>query len=295
MTASIRGIISPVLTPIDDGAVAIDRVPDSVEFARRCGCHALVAAGTGVQETVALTVAERKELVTATIDAADGDVPVLAGVSHPAQHVVDELIAHAENAGVDAVLAMPPWGLDPDRETVIAYYEAIADATDLPLLLYNNPTVTVNLARETMRDIARLDGVAYVKETSRNWKKLAWLVEHVDEAGHADVFGTMDVLLPTLQAGGAGAVIPVPANAPAMRIYEAYEAGDLEAAAEAQRTFAHFPPEEAATGLTPVAKAAAELSGVPVGPPRPPYHPVSDDTRDAIDAWLDRENVPSLD
>jgi 4-hydroxy-tetrahydrodipicolinate synthase len=295
MPASIRGIISPVLTPIDDGAVAYDHVPDSVEFARRCGCHAVVAAGTGVQETVSLTVAERKKLLTATIDAVDGELPVLAGVSHPAQHVVDDLIASAEDAGADALLAMPPWGLDPDHETVIAYYEAIVDATDVPLLLYNNPTVTVNLARETMQEIASLDGVAYVKETSRNWKKLAWLVEHIDEAGHADVFGTMDVLLPTLQAGGAGAVIPVPANAPAMRIYEAYEDGDIETAAEIQRTFAHFPPEEAATGLTPVAKAAAELSGVSVGPPRPPYQPVSDDAKDAISAWLNRENIPSFD
>lgn len=295
MPPAIRGIISPVLTPIEDGAVVLDAVADSVEFARRCGCHAVVAAGTGVQETVALTVAERRELVTETIAAAGGDLPVLAGVSYPAQHVVEDLIAHAETEGADALLAIPPWGLDPDDETVLAYYEGIVDATDLSVLLYNNPTVTVNLSRERMREIARLDGIAYVKETSRNWKKLAWLIEHVDQAGLADVFGTMDVLLATLQAGGAGAVVPVPANAPATDIYEAYEAGELATAAERQRTFAHFPPDEATTGLTAVAKTSAELSGVPVGPARPPYRPVSDAARDAIADWLNRENVPSLD
>lgn len=293
MDQTLSGILSPVLTPIEDGSVATEFVADSVEFTQACGCHGLIAAGTGVQETVALTVDERKELVSATTEAAD-DRPVLAGISHPSQHVATELASHAETADADGVLAMPPWGLAPDDDAVVSYYESIVESTDLPVLLYNNPTVTVDLSPETMRRIARLDNVAYVKETSRNWKKLAWLIENVDNAGLASVFGTMDVLLPVMEAGGHGAVIPAPASTPAMRVYEAFQNGDRETAVEAQRAFVDFPPAEVNTGLMPAVKAATNLSGVPLGPPRPPYRQVSEEGRTAIQQWLTREDIPSL-
>ncbi|RQH02552.1 dihydrodipicolinate synthase family protein [Natrarchaeobius oligotrophus] len=293
MQSELRGILTPVLTPIEDGAVAIERIADSVKFAQRCGCHGIIAAGTGVQETVSLTVAERKKVISKTIDATD-ERPVLAGISHPSLQIATELATHAAEEGADGVLAMPPWGFAPDDDVVMSYYRSIDASTELPILLYNNPTVTVDLAPETMRRIARLDGVKYVKETSRNWKKLAWLIENVDDAGLASVFGTMDVLLPVLEAGGRGAVIPAPANAPAMRVYDAFNESDSGAALEAQRTFVDFPPDEVSTGLMPAVKAASELSGVPVGPPRPPYQPVSEEGKDAISEWLAREDVPTV-
>lgn len=293
MDQALTGVLSPVLTPIEDDSVATELVSDSVEFTQACGCHGLIAAGTGVQETVALTVDERKELVSATIEAAD-DRPVLAGISHPSRRIATELAAHAEAADADGVLAMPPWGLAPGDDTVVSYYESIVESTDLPVLLYNNPTVTVDLSPETIRRIARLENVAYVKETSRNWKKLAWLIEHVDDAGLASVFGTMDVLLPVLEAGGHGAVIPAPASAPAMQVYEAFRNGDRDVALETQSTFVDFPPAEVNTGLMPAVKAATNLSGVPLGPPRPPYRPVSEEGQTAIQQWLEREDIPSL-
>jgi 4-hydroxy-tetrahydrodipicolinate synthase len=154
--------------------------------------------------------------------------------------------------------------------------------------------VTVDLTPEMMRRVASLENVSYVKETSRNWKKLAWLVEYIDNAGLASVFGTMDVLLPVLEAGGQGAVIPAPASKPAMQVYEAFNNGNREAAMEAQRAFVDFPPVEVDTDLMSVVKAATNLSNVPLGPPRPPYSPLSEDDRMAIQKWLSRENVPSL-
>jgi len=145
-----------------------------------------------------------------------------------------------------------------------------------------------------MRQIARLDNVEYVKETSRNWKKLAWLIEEVHHEGLASVFGTMDVLLPVLEAGGQGAVIPAPASAPAMRVYEAFQNGNRESAMDSQRAFVDFPPAEVDTGLMAAVKAGANLSGVPLGPPRPSSEPVSNAGRTAIQEWLTRENIPSM-
>ncbi|KTG07743.1 hypothetical protein AUR64_02565 [Haloprofundus marisrubri] len=295
MTSPITGVVAPVVTPINDqGNLAPDRVADSVAFTMECGCHAVVASGTGVQETAALAPDERKTLISETVAAVDGEVPVLAGVSYPAQSVVSDLVSHAEEEGVDGLLAMPPWGMPPSHDAIVRYYEAIAEETELPILVYNNPAVTVDMAKETMRDVARIDGVDYVKESSRDWQKVGWLLERIHHEGHAEVFTTMDVLLSTLQAGGSGAVIPAPATVPAMRVYDAYQSGDVESAVAAQRSFGTFPPDEVSTGLTAVCKTATRLSGVDVGSPRPPYDDVGEEGREAIDAWLDEQDVPKL-
>jgi len=296
MTADITGIIAPVLTPFDeDGELQSEHIADSVAFTLECGCHGVVASGTGVQETAALSPEERKTVISETIDAVDGEVPVLAGVSYPAQPVVTDLVEHAEAEGADALLAMPPWGVEPSPEAIVRYYENIDAETDLPILMYNNPGVTVDMSKETMAEIAEtVDGVEYVKESSRDWAKLAYLFETVHHEGTAEVFATMDVLLPTLQVVDTGAIVPAPISGPSMDVYEAFQDGDIERAIEAQRTFGDFPPEAADVGLTPVCKAGTELAGVPVGSPRAPYDGLSEEGRAAIDEWMDEVDIPRM-
>ncbi|USZ73596.1 dihydrodipicolinate synthase family protein [Natronosalvus halobius] len=297
MPADITGIVAPVLTPFDDdGELQPEHIADSVEFTLECGCHGVVASGTGVQETAALSPEERKTVITETIDAVDGDVPVLAGVSYPAQPVVTELVEHAESEGADALLAMPPWGVEPSSDAIIRYYTDIDAVTDLPILMYNNPSVTVDMSKETMVRIAKeVDGVEYVKESSRDWAKLAYLFETVHHAGHADVLATMDVLLPTLQVVDTGVIVPAPISKPSMDVYEAFQDGELERAIEIQRAFGDFPPAAADVGLTPVCKAGTEIAGVPVGSPRAPYGSLSQEGRDAVEAWMDEVGVPRMD
>lgn len=296
MTDSITGIIAPVITPLDDeGNLLVDRIADSVEYTIECGCHAIVASGTGVQETAALSPEERKTVMSETIEAVDGRVPVLAGVSYPAKPIVSEFIDHAEAAGADALLAMPPWGVVPSQTAILRYYSDIAAETELPILAYNNPSVTVDMSKETMLEIAQIDGVEYIKESLRDWQKLAWLFERVHHAGHATVFATMDVLLPTLQTADSGIVTPAPLTVPSMEIYEAYQEGDIDRAIEVQRTFGDFPPEEADIGLTPVCKAATVLAGIDVGPPRRPYDALDEAGRKAVSDWMDEVGVPRRD
>ncbi|GAB3031558.1 dihydrodipicolinate synthase family protein [Natronobiforma cellulositropha] len=297
MSGEITGIVSPVLTPFDEeGNLVAEHIEASVDYALECGCHAIVAAGTGVQETAALTVEERKTVITETIDAVDGARPVLAGVSYPAQPVTDDLAAHAEAAGADGVLAMPPWGVAPSEDAIVRYFQGIAEATDLPMLVYNNPGVTIDMSKETMARVAEeVETVEYVKESLRDWQKIAWLFERIHHEGHAEVFTTMDVLLPTLQAVDTGVVTPAPLSTPAMGIYEAVQEGDLERAQQLQRLFGDFPPEAAQNGLTAVCKAAAQIAGVPVGDPRVPYDAVDAAGRDAIEAWMADADVPTVD
>jgi len=295
VSLELEGILSPVLTPIaDDGSLATDRIEESVQFSLDCGCHAIVAAGTGSQETASLTPGERKVLVEETVRAVGGDLPVLAGVSHPAQPVANDLVAHAQDVGADAVIAMPPWGDVPSASAIVRYYETIASESSLPVAVYNNPTLTVDMSKETMRRVATIDGITDMKESRRNWQKIAWLLEEIHRSGLARMHATMDVLLPTLQAGGAGTFVPAPASTPAMRVVEAFERDDVDAAVELSRTFTQFPPDEAG-GLIPACKAAAEVCGVPVGSQRPPFDGISEEGREAVVRWLDEEDIPGFD
>lgn len=286
MSADVTGLMSPVMIPFDDdGAVDLDRVADSTAFTIDCGADAVIAAGTAVaQELTALTVPERKALITETVEAAAGEVPVFAGVSHPALHVVDDLHDHALSAGADGLFLMPPWGVPPSDETVLRYYEHVSETTDVPIVLYNNPTTTFDLPRELMADIMALDGVAYAKESSRNWRKLAWLLDEVHEPGEKHVFTTLDVLYQTLQVGGVGATMPPPVTAPAREIIDAYEAGDAERALAVQRHLSKFPPGGAR--LNAACKAAMEIAGCDVGGIRPPYPDVTDEVYAQIEDWM---------
>jgi 4-hydroxy-tetrahydrodipicolinate synthase len=289
MSADVTGLMSPVMIPFDDdGAVDLDRVPDSTAFTIDCGADAVIAAGTAVaQELTALTVPERVDLITETIAAArdvDSDVPVFAGVSHPALPVVEDLCEHALDAGADGLFLMPPWGVPPSDETVLAYYERVTAIADVPIVLYNNPTTTFDLDRELMAEIMAIDGVAYAKESSRNWRKLAWLLDEVHEPGEKHVFTTLDVLYQTLQMGGVGATMPPPVTAPAREIIDAYEAGDTDRALAVQRHLSKFPPGGAR--LNAACKAAMEIAGCDVGGIRPPYPDVSDEVYAQIEDWM---------
>lgn len=290
MTADVTGLFSPVLIPFDEsGAVDTDRVADSTEFTIACGADAVIAAGTAVaQELPSLTVSERKELITGTVDAAnavDDTVPVFAGISHPALPVVEELCEHALDVDADGLFLMPPWGIRPSEATTMAYFERITETTDVPIVLYNNLSVTVDLPKELMAEIMELDGMRYIKESSRNWRKLAWLLEEVHETGEVHVLTTLDVLYQTLQMGGVGATMPPPITAPAREIIDAYEAGDADRALATQRHLSKFPPGDAR--LNAACKAAMEIAGCDIGGVRPPYPDVADETYAQIEEWMD--------
>jgi 4-hydroxy-tetrahydrodipicolinate synthase len=290
--ATFQGLVSPVPVPLNDhGAVRLEDVPASARFTIDCGADAVIAAGTAVaQELTALTVSEREDLVEATVDAVDGRVPVFAGVSHPALPVVDRLVEHAESVGAEGLFLMPPWGIPPDDETVVRYFEHVADRSDRPIFLYNNPTVSVDLSAEMIARLVEIDSVCYIKESSRNWRKLSWLFDEVHENGQVHLFTTLHVLLTSLQYGGAGVTLPPPATAVARDVVEAHEREDQEAAIEAQRALAQFPPR--GTRLNATMRAAMEIAGVEVGPPRPPYPAASESVRDHLREWLDEVELP---
>jgi 4-hydroxy-tetrahydrodipicolinate synthase len=293
---NIPGLIVPPLTPFAADLrvdyAALKRVVDYV--VGTCRADAVSAAGVETQEYHYLSHDERKELIRRTVEFVGGRCPTIVGISHPSFKTTIELAHLAEDLGALAlqVLApLRPFGGPPSLKDLVGYYEAVAKETTLPILLYLNPGPGADVPPDWTVELAKLDRVQYVKESSRDLARVSRLIVEIDHAGHARYFTTMQMLLATLELGGSGATMPPPGALMARGVVDAFKAGDLRRAAELQLEFALFPAKWMARGLAPVMKAAMEIVGVPAGDPYPPYQPLSPDEKAALAAHLKKTSL----
>ena len=254
-----------------------------------CGATMVVAAGVETQEYTYLGLDERKALIRRTIELVDGRVPVMVGVSHASFRTAVELAHDAERLGAAAVQLLAPlrpFAGPPTRDDLIAYFEAVARETSLPITLYLNPGPGADVSIPDTIALAKLPRVHFIKESSRDLARVSRLIVEIDRAGHARYFTTMQMLLITLMLGGSGATMPPPACEIARHVIDAYVASDYARAAELQLQFALFPAKWMHRGLAPAMKAAMNLIGVGAGAPYPPYSPLSADETSALAALL---------
>ena len=250
----------------------------------------IVAAGVEAQEYTYLSFDERKTLIRHTIECVRGRRPVMVGISHPSFRTAIELAHFAEGLGAAAVQMLAPLrahGGPPTDRDLVAYFEAVGRETALPMTLYLNPGPGAELSIPATIALAKLESVRYIKESSRDLARVSRLIAEIDHAGYAKYFTTMQMLLSTIQLGGAGATMPPPAAEIARHIIDAYVAGEHERAAEYQLQFALFPARWMHRGLTPTMKAAMRLIGLDMGDPYPPYATLDKDEVKALQALLE--------
>lgn len=291
---ALIGIIGACLTPFqEDGSVdgaALER-----ELELMVGhCDAVSILGTEISEYRLLSEGDRRAWLQRAVELVAGRIPVLAGASSTR---VDEVVALAElaaAAGADyAQVLIPrrPWGQEPSPEEVLAFFEAVAERSALPIVVYHNPQTGADPAPQVLVQLSRLDRVAAFKESSRDMGRIGRLIEEIDVTGNARYFTTMEPLLATLVQGGSGAMMPVPATLIGAEVVAAFRRDDLEGAAAAQRRFAVFPTRWRAYGLTPVMKSALEHLGIGRAATVAPFVHVSADDHRAIGEFLAEAGV----
>jgi len=285
------GLIVAPLTPfkpdltLDENVLArqIDYVVED------CRATMVVAAGVETQEYTYLSFDERKHLIRSTVELVGGRVPVMVGISHPSFKTAIELAHFAEKIGAAAVQLLAPlrpFAGPPTEADLVAYFEAVGRETGLPIALYLNPGPGADVSIPATIALARLPKVQLIKESSRDLSRVGRLVVEIDHAGHARYFTTMQMLLATLELGGAGATMPPPACEIARHIVDAFLAKDYERASKLQLQFALFPSRWMHRGLAPVMKAAMKAIGIPAGEPYPPYSGLTRDETAALETVL---------
>lgn len=170
MSATPLAGILPVLQIPFSPAQPLDRIDDDalrreVEFCIACGVHGLVIPALA-SEFMVLTDAERRQVVASTVEQAAGRVPVVANVAAPSPQAAVEFAQHAREVGAAAVMALPPYIRKPTIDGVMAYYAAIADAAQLPVIVQNAPPpFGVSLPTPVvLRLVEEIPLVTYIKE-----------------------------------------------------------------------------------------------------------------------------------
>ena len=161
-----RGSLTALVTPFKNGAVDERAFAALIEHQIAAGSHGLVPAGT-TGETSTLTVEERRRVVELTIEVSAGRVPVIAGVGTNATASTIDLQRHAKSVGADAGLVVAPYYNKPSQDGIAAHFEAVADAVELPIFVYNIPgRSVVDISVATMARIARHPNIIGVKDAT---------------------------------------------------------------------------------------------------------------------------------
>jgi 4-hydroxy-tetrahydrodipicolinate synthase len=291
----LHGVVPPLVTPLDeDGRLDIPSLERLVDHQIGNGVDGLFVAGSS-GEVALLDDEARSALVRATVSAAGGRVPVLAGVIDTG---TDRVVAHARRAardGADAVVATPPFYVQPSPAEISDHFRRIAQAADVPLVAYNIPVnVHVALPAETVAELARDGVIAGLKDSSGDLTALRAYLRAAEGTGVRVLTGSETVADVSLQLGAHG-VVPGLGNVdPAgyVRLARAAQDGDAAVAtSEQERLIRLFrivtTPSTPGLGGTAAAlgafKAALWLLGV-IDHPRTqrPLRPLSAADVDAI-------------
>jgi dihydrodipicolinate synthase/N-acetylneuraminate lyase len=281
------GILPAVTTPFDDsGAIDVDSLQANVRGLLDAGVHGIVGTGT-MGEAGSLTGAERRTVIAAIAEAADGRVPVLAGVSASTAELAGAHATDAAAAGAVAMMCLPPLGYRGDAAEVEAFFAAVAGATGLPLMVYNNPEASgVDMPAELIARIAAgVEQVVAVKECSGDVRRIPALLHATDLE---ILVGGDDWALEGFSAGATGWVSGVAVVAPAdcVALYEHCRAGELEPAREIYARLLPVARFDMNPKLVQYFKAAQDEVGFVGGPTRAPRLPLTADERAALDAAL---------
>ncbi|MCF4165482.1 4-hydroxy-tetrahydrodipicolinate synthase [Zavarzinia compransoris] len=290
--ARLRGSITALVTPFRDGKVDERAFLDFVDWQIKQGTHGLVPCGT-TGESPTLSHDEHHRVVELAIEASAGRVPVIAGAGSNSTNEAISLAKHAKAAGADAVLVVTPYYNKPTQDGLFAHYAAIAEAVDIPIIVYNIPgRCVVDITPATMARIATLPTVIGVKEATGDVSRYA---KHRELIGPDFLqFSGDDALALAAIGTGAHGCISVGSNI-VPRAYadlqEAALAGDFATALQIQDRLA--PLNEALfaePNPCPVKWGAARL-GLMQPDLRLPMVPVGPATADRMEAALRRSGA----
>ena len=178
MTPIVGSIVALVTPMRGDGSVdeaALRRLIDW-HIAEGTDCIGVVGT-TGESPTV--SVDEHCRIVAIAVEQAAGRVPIMAGTGGNATHEAIALTRHAKSVGADCSLQVVPYYNKPSQEGMFQHFKAVAEAVDLPIVLYNVPGRTVaDLLPETVLRLAELPGIVGIKEATGNIERACWLIKH---------------------------------------------------------------------------------------------------------------------
>jgi 4-hydroxy-tetrahydrodipicolinate synthase len=205
MTPIVGSIVALVTPMQEDGSVDYAALRSLIDWHIAEGTDCIGVVGT-TGESPTVSMEENREIIRIAVEHTKGRVPVMAGTGANSTAEAIELSRYAKQVGADCTLSVVPYYNKPSQEGIYQHYKAIAEAVDIPMMLYNVPGRTVaDMAPETSLRCASLPGVFGVKEATGNIERAAYLIKHAP-AGFSIYSGDDGTAVALMLLGGHGNV-----------------------------------------------------------------------------------------
>src|SRR5437016_10391084 len=233
----IHGIIPPVATPMQANEdLDLPRLKWFIDHLIREGVHGIFVLGTN-SEFYALDEREKQEVIATAVGHVNKRVPVFAGTGAETTREAIRLTRMAEREGADGVSVITPYFVSPTQKEIADHYRRIAEATSLPVVLYNNPGTCggVKIDVDTVVKLAEVPNILGIKDSSGDLQNTNELIRMVPER-FSVLMGRDTLIYPALLFGARGAVPATGNIVPRLlvEIYESFQCGDQAAAKAAQ-------------------------------------------------------------
>lgn len=297
MTTTIRGSIHALVTPFhDDESLNLDQMRVHTDRAVQAGADGVFCLGTN-GEFFQQTEDERLAVLEAVVDATGGRVPVYGGAGAVGTKETVRIAQRMQASGADVLSVITPYFAAASQDELYRHFAVVADAVDIPVLIYNIPARTGNtITPATVARLAEIDNIAGVKDSSGNFDAILQIIELTDPDHFAVLAGTDSLVLPTLQAGGAGGITAVANVYPRtmVEIFQRWAAGDLDGARAAQASIRRLRNLFTLGNPNTIVKAATNSAGEAVGPCRAPFNLLGDAALEKITETVRADQAAGL-
>ena len=276
------GIIAAMSTPFfEDETLNEEELRHQVDRLIGAGVHGIFALGTN-GENYAMDFAEKVRVMEIVIDQAKHRVPVYVGTGCVTTKETVALTRKAAELKADCASVVSPWFAANTQDGLYRHYKAVAEAAQIPVLIYNMPARTgVNVHYTTMQKLGQIENVVGIKDSSGNFDNMHRYLE-IPDRNFSVLSGNDSLILPCLLCGGQGGISGISNVLPErmVAIYTQWEKGDLKEAWRVQRSIRPLRDCMAAGNPNSVVKRAAYFVGQKLGPVRAPFN-ISDPDLDA--------------
>ena len=293
----VKGSWVAIPTPFKkDQSVNLSGFEKIIDFHVENNTDGLLILGSAGESSM-LSQQEKKEIIEFTVDYCKGKIPALIGTTGSDTATSIQMSLFAQQAGADGILMVLPAYIKPPQPDIIKFYQEVAEAIDIPLAVYNNPSrVGTNMEADTLIKISKLPNVTAIKEAMGNVEQLIKVRKEIDD--RIDVL-TCDapvysIIIPNLAIGGAG-VTNISGNlAPAELAALSQEWQNFADIARSKKLlFEYFELMEVCyMAVNPIViKAGMNLYGLPAGIPRKPLQPLAGEQLKRLEKVMKKLNL----
>ncbi|SDI79717.1 4-hydroxy-tetrahydrodipicolinate synthase [Alteribacillus bidgolensis] len=279
----LDGVITALLTAFDEnGDVSENKLRQLSRHVLDAGVNGLFVLGTNGEFHV-LNEEEKKLVAKASIEEANGEVPVIVGTGGNSTREVIERSKTMESLGADCLSVITPYFDPPSQEELYDYYRDVAEGVTIPTMIYNMPSRTnVSVDPETVARLSKIPNIIGIKDSSGDINLIKQYIEQTEN--FAVLSGADSLILDTLKAGGNGGVAATSNMVPELvvSIYDNWKNGKVEEAEKCQEALLPIRTLSKRATTPAVFKEAVCQLGIDIGAPRKPVHRVSGDIQEEL-------------